>query len=388
MPEHISPEYTLFIMLYGGAAVMAVVLCLYLLLRRANAIAPDIVPPVRLRRWAAAFFGVAALGHIWWFFFFILSGDAHSWGYAICVVLDCVLLLTTVFGTMLSMLQDRKRPLWPLVVAMVPIVILGGLQIGWPDNDFLTLVIIYMLTLFVFFTIYISVAVRQYGKWLRDNYADLEHKEVWMSLTMLIMFLLLVVIYGFTPDGPSVFFLRIVNFVFFGLLLWRVETLPQLEGVAKHEEDNLPGSEQSQETGVEPQGRATDTLAQKAHLIPSNIGQLLEENCVNAGLYLQHDLTLTQLSAAVGVNRYYLGLYFSTQGQNYNAYINGLRINHFVSLCQEAVEAQRPFSVKQLASESGYRSYSTFYAAFKQRMGQSVTVWMRGMEVSPEQKCS
>ena len=31
---------------------------------------------------------------------------------------------------------------------------------------------------------------------------------------------------------------------------------------------------------------------------------------------------------------------------------------------------------QQLASESGYRSYSTFSLAFKQRTGQSVTVWM------------
>ena len=32
---------------------------------------------------------------------------------------------------------------------------------------------------------------------------------------------------------------------------------------------------------------------------------------------------------------------------------------------------------KQLAIDSGYRNYGTFNHAFKQRMGQSVTVWMR-----------
>jgi len=31
---------------------------------------------------------------------------------------------------------------------------------------------------------------------------------------------------------------------------------------------------------------------------------------------------------------------------------------------------------KQLAARSGYRSYSTFSLAFKQRMGQSVTAWI------------
>ena len=32
---------------------------------------------------------------------------------------------------------------------------------------------------------------------------------------------------------------------------------------------------------------------------------------------------------------------------------------------------------RQFASDSGYRSYSTFSLAFKQRMGQSVTEWLR-----------
>ena len=49
-----------------------------------------------------------------------------------------------------------------------------------------------------------------------------------------------------------------------------------------------------------------------------------------------------------------------------------------MSLYREAVAAQRSFTAQQLASESGYRSYSTFGIAFKQRMGQTVTAWMRG----------
>jgi len=35
------------------------------------------------------------------------------------------------------------------------------------------------------------------------------------------------------------------------------------------------------------------------------------------------------------------------------------------------------FTAQQLAHESGYRNYSTFSLAFKQRMGQTVTAWMR-----------
>ena len=47
-------------------------------------------------------------------------------------MVDCVLLFTTFAGTLLAMLQDRKRSLWPFVMAMLPIVAIGGLLIVHP----------------------------------------------------------------------------------------------------------------------------------------------------------------------------------------------------------------------------------------------------------------
>ena len=49
-------EDTLYIIFYTVVTSMALMASFYLLFRRANAIAPDITPPVRLRRWAAAFY--------------------------------------------------------------------------------------------------------------------------------------------------------------------------------------------------------------------------------------------------------------------------------------------------------------------------------------------
>ena len=39
-----------FVLLYGGVIMLSVVAALYLLLRRGNAIAPEVKSPVRLRR--------------------------------------------------------------------------------------------------------------------------------------------------------------------------------------------------------------------------------------------------------------------------------------------------------------------------------------------------
>ena len=106
------------------------------------------------------------------------------------------------------------------------------------------------------------------------------------------------------------------------------------------------------------------------------IGQLLAKHCEDAQFYLQTDLTLSQLSAAVGVNRYYLSQYFASQGTSYYEYIHDLRIRHFVARYRELAASEKPLSAQQLAQESGYHSYSTFSAAFKRRMHKSVTAWM------------
>ena len=374
--EHIPTEVVLFFILYGITGVMPFFAAVYLLLRRGNAFAPNVTPPVRLRRWAAAFFAVAALGHVWWYLFYAYSGNIHSAhdllhspAYVLVVMLDSVTLLTTIAGTLLAMLQDRQRPIWPAFAAMTPLVVMGALQIRDPDGPFMNIAGIYLLSLYVLFSVYMVFAVRRYGQWLNDNYADLENKKVWLTLVVSLVCLLLFILYALGDvDTLLIYGLHFVELILFSLLLWRVETLPQLEEPLAVEEACTASAP---ETSQEP------TVNSQLFNLPSNIEQQLAEHCVSTQLYLQHDLTLQQLAQTIGTNRSYLSLYFSRQGITYNAYINDLRIDHFVRLYRAAVAAHQPVVAQQLASDSGYRSYSTFSLAFKQRMGQSVTAWMR-----------
>ena len=358
--DHIPTELILFTMLYGGVGVASLIASIYLCLRKGNAFAADVTPPVRLRYWAAALFAVFFMGHIWWYLFYIFSGNIHSLSFMLVSLLDCVGLLVTIPSTLFAMLQDRKRPVWPIVTAAIPYAVLIGLNTISSDNHFLNIAIVFILMAYVGFTIYMGFAVRQYGRWLRDNYADLEHKEVWLSHVLVTVILMMIIIYGF--DGSNMTISYIVQFIalaFIGLLTWRVETLPKLEVIP------------------------VEQLEQQAQLPlppPSSIEQLLAEHCVGTQLYLQHDLTSSQLALAIGTNRTYLSQYFSSQGITYNVYINELRINHFMNIYREAVAAQKTITAQQLAKDSGYRSYSTFSLAFKQRTGQTVKDWMREME--------
>ena len=346
-----TTQLILFFVLYGVTGVVPLIAAFYLLFRRANAIAPGVSSPVRLRRWTAAFFAVETLAHVWWLLFYIYSGDLSSMAYLLLVLLDFVLLFVTFAGMLLAMLQDRRRSVWPALATIIPFVALWGVYIVFSSQLILQITGAYLLLISLLFSAYMVFAIKQYERWLNDNYADLENKKVWLCQTVSLVSMLLFMLYVLSTSMVILWLVHVIALVLVGLLLWRVETLPQLEN---HPQPTMP---------------ATIDL--------EKIERLLKERCVATQLYLQHDLSLPQLAQVIGTNRSYLSQYFSRQGITYNSYINNLRINHFISRHQEAVATGQSFNVQQLSRESGYRSYSTFSLAFKQRMGQSVTAWMR-----------
>lgn len=195
--EQTPIQAILLIVTYSIMGVVPLIAALYLLLRPVNAISLGVTPPVRLRCWAASFFAAVALSYVWWMLFYICHRDIHSLDSVIrsadymgLVALDSVTLLTTVTGTQLSMLQDRRRPMWPILIAMMPFVAFAVVYMVYPSEQIMFITKSYILLLYVLFTVYIVLAVRRYDHWQNDNYADLENKKVWLILVVTLCFLL------------------------------------------------------------------------------------------------------------------------------------------------------------------------------------------------------
>lgn len=378
-------------MLYGVGTATAAGACLYLLLRRANAFAPEVTSPVRLRRWTAAFFAVLAIGHLWYLPAAVLTDEDFTVCMLVGGLLDCVTVIPLVTVLLLCMLQDRQRPLWPVGVMTAPLVVLMVAGIVNRSEAYMPMVSGYLLLLGIGLIAYMVRAVRQYGRWLRNNYADLEHKEVWQTFVVLAV---IVLMFGYYEGGDGsiayAYIVQVCGIVLIGHMLWRVETLSDLsitqpltikipEDDGEHQssdgESPLPDGDSQPNDNSQPSDDVyqSDALSDATY---EQIGTLLKRHCEETRLYLRHGLTLAQLAQAIGTNRTYLGLYFSRQNTTYNNYINDLRILHFVSLYREAVAAQRDVTAQQLAEKSGYRAYKTFSLAFKQRMGQSVKDWI------------
>ena len=151
-----------YMMLYAIVAALNLVAGCYLLFRRGNAFAPDIKSPIRLRRWTGVFFTGMTLSHLWYMpGIYLTSNEDKMLCYDIGGMFDCMSTFPLAIVLLLTMLQDRSRPLWLAFVMVAPL------------------------------------EVRRYGRWLRDNYADLEHKEIWQSFVVLAVVLLGFGIYAF-----------------------------------------------------------------------------------------------------------------------------------------------------------------------------------------------
>jgi len=407
-----SLQDSLFLLLYGGVAMLAVMAGLYLWLRHSNGILPDITPPKALRRWTAAFFLMAALSHVWWYVLGVYwLTDDRLVRNIVAVTLDHVLLVPLVMAMLLRLLQNRRHRLWPWVLTQVPILVSATVGIARRDEfygfDLTTYWQLAVMTVFVGYYIY---ALRQYGRWLRDNYADLEHKEVWQSLLFAAVLFVVYEVY-FTNPGEMVreYLAQVETIAIIAFLLWRVEALQKLsltpdpsrggEGSSypqggdsaaelstpfptkerqdRYANDKLTDERTTPLSSARGVGGEASPLPHREGQEVGLLGKALFLHCEQPHLYLHYDLTLSELAEAIGTSREALGTWFDEHNDTYNAYINRLRIDHFVRLYREAAKARRSFTVFELAHECGYRSYISFYTAFRQRMGTSVTAWVR-----------
>ena len=120
MFDHQALE-SIYYVFYGGVTVLDLIACCYLLFRRGNAFAPDLTTPVRLRRWTAAFFSALALSHLWYLpAYFLTSSDDVMLANHVAGLLDCLTAIPLLIVVLFVMLQDRRHPLWPVWVMMLP----------------------------------------------------------------------------------------------------------------------------------------------------------------------------------------------------------------------------------------------------------------------------
>lgn len=117
---------------------------------------------------------------------------------------------------------------------------------------------------------------------------------------------------------------------------------------------------------LEPKLEAEGATMVDAELRLAEVSQLMEAE----RMYLDHDLSLTSLARKLGFKNKELSQIINQGfGENFYHYVNRFRVQHFKAMMQD--EAFRNMSIDGLSSECGFKSKSTFYAAFKKVEGMT-----------------
>lgn len=91
--------------------------------------------------------------------------------------------------------------------------------------------------------------------------------------------------------------------------------------------------------------------------------------------YLNPDLTLVEVAAAIGTNRRYLSQLMNRQfGVNFYTFVNNYRIDHAIRLIEQG---KNDGGSDMLSQKSGFKSRSVFYKLFRERTGASPQTYMK-----------
>jgi len=102
----------------------------------------------------------------------------------------------------------------------------------------------------------------------------------------------------------------------------------------------------------------------------------LEALMVNEKLYLNDGIKLNDLAIALKTNQAYLSQLINKHySMSYTEYINSFRIKEACLLIQN--NTNKSFTIDHLYSKLGYKSKSTFYAAFKKQTGVTPAEYIR-----------
>ena len=365
-------------------AVMMTVLtsmAVYLLVSKRNAFGSEIVTDQRLRRKAGRLIFIYTLIYLTNIPMLLWLADDLQLLQMASVTVDMTIWCPVVLHFLLELLQDRRhwdnRLLLISVLAVMPLT--GWLLTGhawwkWAVYG------MYIAEVVFFIGWYIRAAIA-YRRFLTDNYADLEHKEVtwsWIILSSMFFSFINYLLMLFQSDMQICvalsYIFHLADILFIGIIVWFIDHHQVLEPLtAEAEVEKLP-KEQEAETD-ETANTLTDQTTRE-DIIIARTGALLRKHCEEAQLYLQHDLSLKTVAQECNTNRTYLSRYFASQGITYYIYINKLRIDHFQSLYREAMkEKSTTFTLQQLSKDSGFLSYNTFSRAFVSCTGISVSKW-------------
>ena len=215
---------------------------------------------------------------------------------------------------------------------------------------------------------YVFISAARYNKALSDNYSNIEHRDVKWVAPFSVVFFIFVIAYPILFNQTtwlseaiySMASMIVLTILFFIAKNHIVVSL-------KMDNDGIdPGTEPiSDENNNDEHTQEQEEWPMKDKLIAKKLKKTMEQD----KLYLNPELSLREVSSAIGSNMKYLSLYLNNMlGLSFYEYVNKYRVEYACKLIHSMYESGR-VNMTEIARQSGFNSLSSFNRYFKREVG-------------------
>lgn len=230
--------------------------------------------------------------------------------------------------------------------------------------------------LHILFQTFIFVYYLRFEKKLYEEFSEVESLRIqWLKQFLLLTLLatVLAVFSFFARTWHVPVLSNLYSFHFIGIVLlfywlsYKALTQPVLFGIVRE----VPIAPEEVNTRPEEKYKKSSLESNELSSIFEKVKWVLHEQ----QLYLKNDLTLTQLSTAVGIPRHQLSQAInSCYSGNFFDLINDYRVGAFKQFA--ARPDKKHLSLLGIAQEAGFNSKASFYSVFKKKTGMTPSEYL------------
>ncbi len=211
----------------------------------------------------------------------------------------------------------------------------------------------------------VEVAIKRHTRRLKDNVSNLQCFDLRWCIRVIRILMVFAGIWFVESRTEMLFFAQsqtsmgyLANVIY--CLLSSVLVIFITNGVARQQIFNF--SAQNDEI-KESTGARNITQTYYRNSIHEDLDPIIREG----KFYLQKDLSLSALAAAIGTNRQYLSNYINSEkGLTFYEYINNFRTDCVLEQLKQAPNPKE-LSLEEVIFLSGFNSYATFFRFFKKK---------------------
>lgn len=259
---------------------------------------------------------------------------------------------------------------------------------SFQENGYYSLFLVFLTLLFPIIVFLLFKRIRANTKLVENQYSSLENRDLnWVGY-IVISILFYIVLLPFIS-----FFISDFSFTIFDSLFWIFITFwAAYNGLLQQKSPNLIENHSKEEVSefvpelklekneIMEDSNEADKLGVD-HEKNKTIFTKVDEIIKTQELFLNPELTITDVSGLVNEHpRLVSTIINQVGGQNFNSYINLFRVEKAKSLLIS--DKGKQYSIESIGKESGFKSNSSFYGAFKKNLNQTPSQFMKSNQAS------